>query len=90
MFLEALRLEELQLRGALVTPLLAGAPDQMAGGISLADTAILEDVDLLARAAADVAAREPADRPSHRHFRATKVQQVLLLLCIRKDSKFLL
>src|SRR4051794_1854862 len=90
MFLEALRLEELQLLGALVTPVLAGAPDQVAGGISLAHTAIFEDVDLLAGAAADVTAREPADGPARRHIRATEVQEMLLRLIGREQCHPLL
>ena len=90
MFLEALRLEELQLLGALVTPLLAGAPDQVAGGISLAYAAIFEDVDLLAGAAADVTAREPADGPARGHIRATEVQQMLLRLIGREQCHPLL
>ena len=47
--LEALRLEEAQLLGALVAPLLARAPEEVAGRIALAHAAVLEDVDLLAR-----------------------------------------
>ena len=47
--LEAVRLEEAQLLRALVAPLLARAPEQVAGRVALAQAAILEDVDLLAR-----------------------------------------
>ena len=47
--LEAVRLEEAQLLGALVAPLLARAPEEVAGRVALAHAAILEDVDLLAR-----------------------------------------
>ena len=78
--LEALRLEEAQLLGALVAPLLARAPEQVAGRVALAHAAVLEDVDLLAVAAADVAAGEAADGPAHRHVGAAEVQQVLLRL----------
>ena len=78
--LEPLRLEEAQLLGALVAPLLARAADQVAGRVALAHAAVLEDVDLLADAAADVAAGEPADGPAHRRVGATEVQEVLLRL----------
>ena len=46
--LEAVRLEEAQLLGALVAPLLARAPEEVAGRVALAHAAVLEDVDLLA------------------------------------------
>ena len=47
--LQPLGLEEAQLLGALVAPLLPRAPDEVAGRVALAQAAILEDVDLLAR-----------------------------------------
>ncbi len=70
--LEAARLEEAQLLGALVAPLLARAPEEVAGRIALAHAAVLEDVDLLARAPAEVAAGEAADGPAHRAHRSDR------------------
>jgi hypothetical protein len=78
--LEAARLEEAQLLGALVTPFLARPPEKMASRIALAHAAVFEDVDLLAFAPADVAAGEAADGPAHGHVGATEVQEMLLRL----------
>ena len=79
-FLEAVRLEEAQLLGALVTPFLARAPEQVAGRVALAHAAIFEDIDLLAGGPAEVAAGQPADGPAHGRVGATEMQEVLFRL----------
>ncbi len=88
--LEPLRLEEAQLVGALVAPLLARAPEQVAGRVALAHAAILEDVDLFAGGPADVAAGEAADGPAHRHVGAAEMQEVLLRLVGGDEHRALL
>ena len=48
--------------------------------MTFAQTAIFEDVDLLAGGVADVAAHEAADGPAHGRIGATEVQEMLLRL----------
>jgi len=88
--LEPGRLEEAELLGALVAPLLARAPEDLAGGVALADAAVLQDVDLVAGAAAAVAALQAADGPADRHVGAAEVQQVLLRLVGGAEQQALL
>src|SRR4029079_16890328 len=78
--LETRRLEEAQLLGALVAPLRACAPKEVAGRVALAHAAIFEDVDLFTGGPTEIAGDEAADRPAHRCIRAAEVQQVLLRL----------
>ncbi len=63
--LETARIEEAQILHALLTPLLARAPQEIAGGVALAHAAILEDVDVFAGDATDIAAHQATDRPAH-------------------------
>ena len=72
------RLEERQLPGAFFTPLLARASPEVARRVTLAQTAIFEDVDLLAGGVAEVAAHEAANSPAHSRIGATEVQEMLL------------
>jgi len=76
--LEAARLEEVQLLGALAAPIFTRAREQVARGIALACATILEDVRVLAGDPAQVAAREAADRPAYGHLGAPEVKEVLL------------
>src|SRR5690606_39163627 len=76
--LEALGFEETQLFGALVTPVLARASEEVTGRIALAHAAVFEDVDVLAFASAFVAADEATNSPACRHIRAAEVQEMLL------------
>ena len=76
--LERGRFEKPQLMGALIPPALPGAPEQVAGGVTVAHAAILQHEDLLAGGPAQVAADEAADGPAHGTFRAAEMEQVLL------------
>ncbi len=78
--LEVVRLEEAQLVGALVAPLLAGAAVEVAGRVAAAGAGVLEDADLVADRAAQVAAREAADGPADGLVGATEVEEVLFAL----------
>jgi len=84
--LEAGLLVGCELRGAIVAPVLAGAPDEVARRVALAHAPFLEDVDRLAGASREVAARQPADGAAHRLVGAPEVHQVLLGF-IRGDER---
>jgi hypothetical protein len=75
---EALRLVESQLLGALVAPLVARSAEEVARSVALAEAAVLEGVDLLAGAPAEVATGEATDGPAYGHVGATEVQEMLL------------
>jgi hypothetical protein len=60
--------EERQLLGVFVTPLFARTPEEVARRVTFAQTAIFEDIDLLAGGVAEVAAREAANGPADRRI----------------------
>src|SRR5512133_2024671 len=59
---------------------------EVAGRVAPAHAAALEDVDLPALGAAEVAAGETAEGPADRHVGAPEVQEVLLRLVGRGDD----
>src|SRR5690606_20190349 len=75
---EPVRLEERELSGALLSPLRARPPDEVARRVALAHAAILEDEDLLSVGAAEIAAGQTAEGPTHRRVGAPEVHEVLL------------
>ena len=61
-----------------VRPIFGRTPEEAARRVTLAQTAIFEDVDFLAGGVADVTAHEAANGPAHARIGETEVQEMLL------------
>ena len=73
-----------------IPPLVAGTSQEIARRVAFAQAAILEDIDLLPRGVAEVAAHEAANGPAHARIGATEVQEMLLRLVGREEHRSLL